>query len=110
MRGIIERCGTYGGGGGDGGRVARMNNTKVENPCTFDDVRSVIEDAFGRPLEELFSRFDEEPIGRASIGQAHLARLAETDEEVRACVRRAACLRALACLLATWPTVGRCCA
>ena len=65
----------------------RKLQSEVENPCTFDDVRSVIEAAFGKKLEDVFSEFDPEPIGRASIGQAHKATLAETGEEVVVKVR-----------------------
>ena len=36
-------------------------------------VRAVIEAELGLPLDEIFSSFDEEPCGAASIGQAHCA-------------------------------------
>jgi ubiquinone biosynthesis protein len=42
-------------------------------PFPFDDVRTTIEDEFGRPLEELFRSFDEEPVAAASIAQVHFA-------------------------------------
>ena len=60
----------------------RSLQSAVENDCSFDDVSSVIRDTLGRPLEDVFSEFEKEPLGRASIGQAHLARLADTGEEV----------------------------
>lgn len=41
----------------------------------FADVRAVIEGDLGKPLPELFARFEEEPLGTASIGQVHGARL-----------------------------------
>lgn len=41
-----------------------------------------IEEDFNRPVDALFAWIDPEPLGAASIGQVHLARLAETDEEV----------------------------
>lgn len=41
----------------------------------FRDVRRVIEADLGRPLEEMFSEFEEEPIASASIAQVHRARL-----------------------------------
>jgi ubiquinone biosynthesis protein len=39
----------------------------------FPVVQSVIEEDLGRPLSELFTTFDEEPIAAASIGQVHRA-------------------------------------
>ena len=46
------------------------------------EVRAVIESELGRPREEVFSSFDETPIGCASIGQAHRATLKATGEAV----------------------------
>ncbi len=43
-------------------------------PLPFAVARAVIEEDLGAPLEELFERFDEEPIAAASIGQVHRAR------------------------------------
>jgi hypothetical protein len=42
----------------------------------------VIEGELGQPLETVFSKFDEIPIGCASIGQAHRAVLRSTSERV----------------------------
>ncbi|MCK9250553.1 MAG: AarF/ABC1/UbiB kinase family protein [Solirubrobacteraceae bacterium] len=44
---------------------------------SFRDMRKVMERDLGVPLQELFSEFDEEPIGAASIGQVYRARLRE---------------------------------
>lgn len=44
-------------------------------PMTFDMVRRQVEAAFGRSLEALYADFEPEPIGAASIGQVHRARL-----------------------------------
>lgn len=49
-------------------------------PETFEAVRSVIEDEFGAPLEDLFQSFDPQPLAAASIGQVHRARLADGRE------------------------------
>ncbi|OAN51878.1 2-polyprenylphenol 6-hydroxylase [Sphingobium sp. TCM1] len=42
-------------------------------PVPFDTIRAQIETSFGRPLEALYSRFDEVPVGAASIAQVHRA-------------------------------------
>jgi ubiquinone biosynthesis protein len=39
----------------------------------FVQVREIIEESLGRPLEELYRAVDEEPLGSASIAQAHRA-------------------------------------
>jgi predicted unusual protein kinase regulating ubiquinone biosynthesis (AarF/ABC1/UbiB family) len=50
-------------------------------PMTFVTVRDEIERALDRPLDAVFSYFDPEPLGAASIGQVHKARLC-TGEDV----------------------------
>ncbi|MBO9576054.1 MAG: 2-polyprenylphenol 6-hydroxylase [Sphingobium sp.] len=42
-------------------------------PVRFDLIRAEIEHSFERPLEALFSSFEEEPVGAASIAQVHRA-------------------------------------
>ncbi len=42
-------------------------------PVRFALIREEIESSFGRPLEALFSSFEEEPVGAASIAQVHRA-------------------------------------
>jgi predicted unusual protein kinase regulating ubiquinone biosynthesis (AarF/ABC1/UbiB family) len=41
----------------------------------FDEVRRVVEDELGRPLEEVYASFDPTPVGRASIAVVHRATL-----------------------------------
>lgn len=48
----------------------------------FEDIRQVIEKERGSRLEDLFMRFDREPIASASIGQVHLAQLSGGQEVV----------------------------
>jgi len=42
-------------------------------PVPFDVIRRAVEGSLGRPLEALFQRFEEEPVGAASIAQVHRA-------------------------------------
>jgi len=49
--------------------------------------RQIIEEELGRPITEVFSEFDDLPLGSASIGQVHRARL-RTGEEVVVKVQR----------------------
>jgi ubiquinone biosynthesis protein len=45
-------------------------------PLDFPDVRKVVEEELGMPLEQVFDEFDETPLGSASIAQVHRAKLA----------------------------------
>lgn len=40
-----------------------------------EEARAIVEHALGRPIHEVFSEFNDEAIGAASIGQVHFARL-----------------------------------
>ncbi len=42
---------------------------------SFDVVKSIIESEYNKPLDNIFSSFEETPIGSASIGQVHKATL-----------------------------------
>ncbi|PZU09359.1 MAG: 2-polyprenylphenol 6-hydroxylase [Sphingobium sp.] len=46
-------------------------------PVPFDTIKAQIELSFGRPLEALYARFDETPVGAASIAQVHRALTAD---------------------------------
>eukprot|EP01060_Flectonema_neradi_P008032 TRINITY_DN1572_c9_g1_i1.p1 TRINITY_DN1572_c9_g1~~TRINITY_DN1572_c9_g1_i1.p1 ORF type:complete len:541 (+),score=91.63 TRINITY_DN1572_c9_g1_i1:61-1683(+) len=61
-----------------------MKETEDQAPTPFEpgDAEKVIEQEAGRPVEELFSFFDTNPAGIASIGQVHRAILKSTGEEV----------------------------
>ncbi|MBQ6471216.1 MAG: AarF/ABC1/UbiB kinase family protein [Victivallales bacterium] len=49
-------------------------------PFPFEEVRRIVNEDFGTPLEQLFSRFDETPVGAASMAQGHHAVLKDGSE------------------------------
>jgi ubiquinone biosynthesis protein len=51
-------------------------------PFPVEEARQLIEQELGRPLTEIFTEFDDVPIGSASIGQVHRARLRSGEEVV----------------------------
>jgi predicted unusual protein kinase regulating ubiquinone biosynthesis (AarF/ABC1/UbiB family) len=57
-------------------------------PFPTDEAIAIIERATGKKLEEVFSAFDPEPIGSASIACVYQARLRATGEKVAVKVRR----------------------
>jgi ubiquinone biosynthesis protein len=76
-------------------------------PFPGAEARRIVEAAYGRPVEQVFSRFEERPLASASIAQVHAAVLQDGSEVVvkvlRPQVRRVierdlALLRALAAL------------
>ena len=44
-------------------------------PFSFDSAKKIIESEMGEPLSKVFSKFEKNPIGSASIAQVHLAKL-----------------------------------
>ena len=56
-------------------------------PMPYEQVVSLVEKAYGRPLEDIFSSFDQEALGSASIAQVHAAVL-RTGEQVVVKVQR----------------------
>jgi ubiquinone biosynthesis protein len=44
-------------------------------PLPFEDIRQVIEEEYGSPLQRVFAQVDREPVGSASIAQVHRAAL-----------------------------------
>ncbi|KAA9327136.1 AarF/ABC1/UbiB kinase family protein [Hymenobacter busanensis] len=51
-------------------------------PFPSDEAKRIIEAEIGQPLAEVFSEFDDEPLGSASIGQVHKARLLDGTDVV----------------------------
>ena len=51
-------------------------------PFPTPEARAIVEAELGRPLAEVFEKFEDAPIGSASIGQVHRARLLSGEEVV----------------------------
>lgn len=51
-------------------------------PFPFEEVRKVVEEDLGAPLEEIYEFFDPHTLGSASIGQVHEARLVSGESVV----------------------------
>ncbi len=49
--------------------------------------RKLVEDAYGRPVGEVFASFDENPLAAATIAQVHVARLKDDSEVIVKIVR-----------------------
>lgn len=56
-------------------------------PMSFKEVNQVLEESLGSPASKLFSYFEKEPLGSASIAQAHKAKL-HTGERVVVKIQR----------------------
>ncbi|MGD8389529.1 MAG: AarF/UbiB family protein [Desulfobacteraceae bacterium] len=57
-------------------------------PLPFEEIRPVVEESMGKPLEEAFSRFEEKPRASASLSQVHCAVLKPSGIVVAAKVQR----------------------
>jgi ubiquinone biosynthesis protein len=58
------------------GEKAADNLVRLQDslpPAAFAQIRIAVEAALGAPIEQLYSRFDEIPVGAASIAQVHRA-------------------------------------
>lgn len=63
--------------------VAEMSKCRDRMPGeTFAAVRATVESDLGRPIDQVFSRFDRRPLAAASIAQVHSAALADGAEVV----------------------------
>jgi ubiquinone biosynthesis protein len=66
-----------------------LKKLRDNTPTTpFDQMREVIENQLEMPLEEVYSEFDENPLGSASIGQVYKATLKENGQEVAVKVQK----------------------
>ena len=65
------------------GEKAAANLSQLQDdlpPAPFARIKQTIEASFGAPLENLFSKFDQIPVGAASIAQVHHALTADGRE------------------------------
>ncbi|HDO33760.1 MAG TPA: ubiquinone biosynthesis regulatory protein kinase UbiB, partial [Chromatiales bacterium] len=62
------------------GELARLQDRVA--PFPGGQARAIIRRAYGKPLEQIFRRFDEIPLASASIAQVHTARLKDEREVV----------------------------
>ncbi|MBF0506682.1 MAG: AarF/ABC1/UbiB kinase family protein [Nitrospirae bacterium] len=51
-------------------------------PFPVHEAKQIVEDEFRRPLQEIFSRFDEKPVAAASIAQVHRATLIDGSDVI----------------------------
>ena len=66
-----------------------LTKLRDNTPVTpFEDIKKQIEEELDQPLDEIYSEFDEEPIGSASIGQVYKAKLKENGEDVAVKVQK----------------------
>lgn len=57
-------------------------------PHSLEEIREVAREEIGGELEEVFDRFDEEPVAAASLAQVYFARVKATGEEVAVKIQR----------------------
>ena len=87
LRGFYVKVGQLCAGfPGDGLPTPYKESLKVlqENvpPQPFDRIRQIVEMELAQPLEAIFAEFEPHPIGAASIGQVHRARLRDGSDVV----------------------------
>lgn len=52
-------------------------------PHPFDKMAAMIQEELGKPIEEIYTSFERQPIAAASIGQAHRARIGDQEVVVK---------------------------
>ena len=63
--------------------AAELSSLQADTPADPPDaVRAIVEQELGRPVEEIFARFDFWALASASVGQVHLATLPSGEEVV----------------------------
>lgn len=68
--------------------VAELNHLQDNvAPFASEEFIAIVETALGAPVDELFARFDREPLASASVAQVHTAMLADGREVVVKAIR-----------------------
>ncbi len=68
--------------------IAELKKLQDEvTPLPFEEIKAEVEASLGAPLEEIYERFDEEPLAAASIAQVHRAVLRTEDGPVDVVVK-----------------------
>lgn len=63
--------------------TSELEQLQDEVPAVaFSQIRALAEAELGVPLDRAYAWFDEVPVAAASLGQAHRARLADSDEQI----------------------------
>ena len=60
-----------------------LESLRDNTPITpFNEIKEVIEEELGKPINEVYKEINETPLGSASIGQVHKGILIENNQEV----------------------------
>ncbi len=60
-----------------------LESLRDNTPITpFNEIKEVIEEELGKPIDKVYKEINEEPLGSASIGQVHKGILIENNQEV----------------------------
>ena len=66
-----------------------LQSLRDNTPVTpFNEIKEIIEKELGKPIDEIFSEIDENPIGSASIGQVYKAKLKSNGADVAVKVQK----------------------
>eukprot|EP00899_Mesostigma_viride_P026165 jgi/Mesvir1/6733/Mv04438-RA.1 len=85
--------------------LSRLHDQAPQTPLPI--VRDILETEFKRPMADMFERFDEQPVGSASIAQVHRARLRGASHDVAVKIQHPAAERLMLHDLRNQKVLGR---